>query len=696
MPPRDHGDIVTRFREFYRDEYSDKIEEFAEAFPDNQRSLHLYWRDLDQYDSNLAEKIRSEPEQSLERAAEALRRHSRATDADFSDAKVLVARLDETTPLSDLRTEHLGTLIEVTGMVKDVSPVISALSEGAWECEQCGAVTHRSYTPSRETETTPDECTGCGQQGPFSLDHSQSEWVDRHSFVIEEQSQACPSETIIVKVPGDATGRVAAGKHVQLTGVLRREELGERNGSSLPDKYIEPYATLVGADAHLLDLSGEDRDQLLEISQATDVYDQVVDSVAPSIHGHREEKLAIALQLFSGVSKRLPQGSRISGDIHVLLVGDPGTAKTTLGDAARRLSSNGIRITVTTHESSINRPPAEEHRFDSERESVSNLFAGDVNVDVADFLFVDDVNQLSSQARGDLLNSLEGREANEAKSEPNRRLPRQASVLCTGSPEYGRFDQYVPISNQLNISPTLLSQFDLIFTLTDIPAEDTDRDVADHVIQRHLAGERYTNRSNLYISHVSQADVDEATEGVTSPIEADLLRKYIAFAKRNCYPTMTDDANRALREFYVNLRAHGSYEDTPVPVTAKKLEALVKLAEASARIRLSDTVTTEDTERVLGLVKTSLHQIGIDPETGEFDVDIIEHGVSKTQRDRLKNMKLIVEELQKDHELGAPVEKILDRAKGMGIDRSKAEECLEELRDEGRVYQPHGDHFRAV
>jgi replicative DNA helicase Mcm len=133
-----------------------------------------------------------------------------------------------------------------------------------------------------------------------------------------------------------------------------------------------------------------------------------------------------------------------------------------------------------------------------------------------------------------------------------------------------------------------------------------------------------------------------------------------------------------------------------VPVTARKLEALVRLSEASARVRLSDTVGKQDADRVIEIVRSCLKDIGVDPETGEFDADVVETGTSKSQRDRIKNIKGIIGEVEEEYDEGAPVEEVLDRAEEAGMERAKAEHEIEKLRRQGDVYEPTTDHLRTV
>jgi replicative DNA helicase Mcm len=159
---------------------------------------------------------------------------------------------------------------------------------------------------------------------------------------------------------------------------------------------------------------------------------------------------------------------------------------------------------------------------------------------------------------------------------------------------------------------------------------------------------------------------------------------------------MTEEARERIREFYVEMRSQGTGEDAPVPITARKLEALVRLGEASARVRLSDTVEAEDAERVIDIVRSSLRDVGMDPETGEFDADIIETEMSKSQRDRVKNLKALIQEIEAEYEEGAPVDEVIDRADEAGMDESKAEHEIEKLKQKGELYEPKQGHLRST
>ncbi len=232
--------------------------------------------------------------------------------------------------------------------------------------------------------------------------------------------------------------------------------------------------------------------------------------------------------------------------------------------------------------------------------------------------------------------------------------------------------------------------------MTDQPDPEHDSKLAKHILKTNYAGELNTQMTEVQTSEFTSQEVDNVTEEVAPEIDADLLRKYIAYAKRNCFPTMTDEAKAHIEQFYVDLRSKGMDEDSPVPVTARQLEALVRLAEASARVRLSDTVEIEDAERSTDIVESCLQDIGVDPETGQFDADVVETGTSKSQRDRIKNIKGLIAEIEDEYEEGAPVDEVLDRAGEIGMDPGKAEEEIEKLRRKGEVYEPQQNHLRTT
>jgi replicative DNA helicase Mcm len=231
-----------------------------------------------------------------------------------------------------------------------------------------------------------------------------------------------------------------------------------------------------------------------------------------------------------------------------------------------------------------------------------------------------------------------------------------------------------------------MSRFDLIFVLTDDPDTKRDSAIAEHILKSNYAGELSTQKA--WNTEISQEDIDNALTVIKPAIEPELLRKYVAYARKNIFPTLTSEAKEYFLKYYVGLRTQGQDSNKPVPVTARQLEALIRLGEASARLRLSDTVTIADAMRVVKILEACLRKVGVDPETGFLDADIIASGNTKSMRDRTKSVMDIIREVSKEQQGQSPREVVLDRAEELGIDRIKAEEIIDRMRRDGSVFEP--------
>jgi replicative DNA helicase Mcm len=180
-------------------------------------------------------------------------------------------------------------------------------------------------------------------------------------------------------------------------------------------------------------------------------------------------------------------------------------------------------------------------------------------------------------------------------------------------------------------------------------------------------------------------------------IDPDLMRKYVAYARRNVYPIMEADAREHLVKFYMDLRKMGEGKDSPIPVTARQLEALVRLAEASARARLSSVANLDDARRSTRISLSCMKQVGVDPDTGAFDVDVIASGTSKSQRDKIKIIKEIIKMVGEKHPGGkAPLEEVYAEAQAQQVDRQHAEELVSKMRRSGDLIKPDKDHVKVV
>lgn len=275
-------------------------------------------------------------------------------------------------------------------------------------------------------------------------------------------------------------------------------------------------------------------------------------------------------------------------------------------------------------------------------------------------------------------------------------LKSRCSLLGAANPKYGRFDPYEGIAQQIQMAPALMSRFDLIFVLKDEPDIGRDTAIASHILGAHHAGELHAHKTYVSGSDITDRDVNDAMEIVNPEIMPDILRKYIAYAKKEIYPIMDDEARNQLIDFYLGLRRQGEDRDSPVPVTARQLEALVRLCEASARVRLSNEVTIDDSKRVIRVVESCLRQVAFDAETGKFDVDILTTGVSKSQRDKIKTLRNIIREIEAEHSGMAPKEEVFARAAEQGFEKEYVDELIGRLKTQGELYEPTPEHVRLT
>jgi replicative DNA helicase Mcm len=207
------------------------------------------------------------------------------------------------------------------------------------------------------------------------------------------------------------------------------------------------------------------------------------------------------------------------------------------------------------------------------------------------------------------------------------------------------------------------SRFDLKFALRDLPNPELDSKIADHILRMR-----------------------QYEEEAKPLFEPGFIRKWIAYARARVHPTLTPEAGNRLKEFYLDMRLKAG-EEAPVAITLRQYEALLRLAEASARVRLSDKIELEDAERAIRLMKVSLRQFGFEPETGAIDIDRAEGArVTSAQRSKIRIMLDVIEELGKTFGKEIPTDEIIRRAKEQNVD--DAEEILRKMQYEGIVYSP--------
>ncbi|MGZ4937954.1 MAG: minichromosome maintenance protein MCM [Halobacteriota archaeon] len=674
------SDTKDRWTTFFTRYYDKQILKLASVYPEVD-SIEVDYQVLQNFDIALADDLIDDPISVLQAAHDALLDYDLPIECKL-DAEVRVINVSDKIKIRDLRSNHVGKLTSIEGIVRKATEVRPKLTEAGFECLNCGNITTVEQDEAKFKE--PTECSHriCRKKGPFKLNFTHSKFVDAQKIRLQESPEGLKGgeqpQMLDANVEAMLAGRVFPGDRVVVTGLLRAAQRQYQNTKSTTfDLFLDANSIEVeDKEFQEIEISPEDEAEIRALAENPEIDKAIVGSIAPSIFGYENVKEAIALQLFSGVPKFLPDGSHIRGDIHILLVGDPGIAKSQILRYVVQLAPRGIYTSGKSSTSAGLTATAIKDEFGDGRWT---LEAGALVLADQGIAAVDEMDKMRSEDRSSLHEAMEQQTVSVAKAGIMANLKSRCALLGAANPRYGRFDPYESIAEQINMQPSLLSRFDLIFVLTDVPQEDKDTDIAKHILQAHFAGELASSGTS------SQNDVEAAMSIIHPEIEAELLRKYVGYAKK-ISPVLTEDAKQQFIDYYVGLRKQGG-EGSPIPITARQLEALVRLAEARARMRLNTWITLDDAQKVIAIVESCLKEVGVDPETGKRDFDVIAVGKSKSQQERIKSIRDIIRELEREAG-SAHIDTIVERASKLGFDKDKVEAEIARLVQEAAIFEP--------
>jgi len=685
---------VDRFETYFR-EHFERVAEVAQGYPSEHETITVELDDLYRQDPSLVDYVQRNPDDARRDAQEALEQveqdlpdqalHSSTLDRQFSLSEFDVLFSGVTDAQSFIVGEYshhdVGQIVGVRGDVNKMSEKRPIPVRAVFTCERCGTKNiNENPTPS---QLEPHECHGCERKGPFRSDPAKTEWRDVQTIRLQlppEKSRGRANADIDIQLESDLVGSVDVGDRVRVDAVLGlQREADDR----LEHEYVGTAEGVHVEDTDFteVDVSDEQLEQIREIA-ADEPFELIRRSIAPSILGLETEKTAIALQMFGGTRKPLPDGSVERGDSHVLFVGDPGTGKSELLGWADRLSPRSVYSDGKGSTSAGLTASAVKDDFGSSQWTIEGGTIVKAHKGIA---CVDELDDMDPEDRSALHTALEKQVVPVAKAGENLTLPAQTTLLAAANPTHGRFDIYESIPDQIGLNPALVSRFDLIFTLSDVPEREKDREIIDHKVKTARAGQQLA----------AGKDVDEnLREKVEPAIDPEIMRAYIAHAKREIMPEFTDAAEALIRDEFLDMRLMNADnqkdpEENPIPVTLRKQEAIHRLCEASARVRLSERVEVEDVQRALRLVKQSMEDVGIDPETGDYDADVVETGSSRSQEQKMKLTKQLIEEAADEHTgIGAKQDDVVEALQAEGYTERQAEHSIDKLLEKGHVYNP--------
>ncbi|MDP2673263.1 MAG: minichromosome maintenance protein MCM [Nanoarchaeota archaeon] len=643
--------------------------ELLESRRKGSNVVFLDFESLIKFSKMLSDEILEDPEEALRIFEQAIEQSPL-----IDSVRIRLKNLpkSQTVKIRNIRSKHLNEMIVVEGIIRQASDVQPQVVNAKFECPSCGTIIQVLQIEKKFRE--PLRCS-CGRKGGFKL--ISKEMVDVQRLIVEEAHESLSGgeqpKKINVFVKEDLVEpkmeeKTTPGSRVRVIGVLKEVAvtlptggLSTRFGLAIEANNLIPLEETFEE----VEMNDEDERQILELSQIPNIFDKLAESIAPSVWGYEEIKKSLILQLFGGVKKELSDGSNQRGDIHILLVGDPGVAKSVILGFMSKIapkgryvvgkSTSGAGLTATVVRDDYLRGWA--------------LEAGAMVLANKGLVCIDELEKMDPQDRSAMHEAMEQQTVTISKANVQASLKAETSVLAAANPKFGRFDPYQPIAQQIDLPPTLINRFDIIFTLKDIPNRTKDARIATHVLSEHTK------------------------ETETLLISRDLLRKYVAYSKQRIKPVLTKEAIEELKNFYVELRNKPVSSESairPIPISARQLQALVRMSEAAAKVRLSESVSKQDAQQSIEIMKYYLMRVGFDYESQTFDIDRIGSGFSHSQRSRIFSVKETIIALSSRMGKEIPIEEIKNDLKDK-MKENDIDEAIEKLIQSNEIYRPkHG------
>jgi replicative DNA helicase Mcm len=417
------------------------------------------------------------------------------------------------------------------------------------------------------------------------------------------------------------------------------------------------------------EISPDEQKIIRTLSKNPDIYDRLIASFAPHIRGHELFKEAILLLIVGSTQRALSDGSKVRGDINVFLVGDPGTAKSEMLKFCARIAPRGLYTsgrgsTAAGLTAAVVRDAS----------GIFMLEAGAVVLGDQGLVCIDEFDKMRPEDRSALHEVMEQQSASIAKGGIVATLNARTSILAAANPMFGKYDPFKNLTENVNLPIPLLTRFDLVFVVRDIPHKEKDRQIAQHILSQH------------------------GTSGTdtTSLIDVDILTKYLAYAKQND-PVLTKEAENKIMEFYLKMRSvEGEDKEKMITITPRQLEGLIRLSTARARILLKNQVEEDDADRAIYLFNEMLKNAGIDVNTGKIDIGVLQ-GRPRSEVSKLATFMEILKSLE-----GEPQSPVLEQTfvdelvKSEKFNEEEARNYIRRMVRDATIYESKPGHYNTV
>ena len=686
-------ELVRDLAAWVKQDCDDELAALAQQYPGEKSTFIVDWADLHRHDTQIAEDavdhtdtVRKWIRRAVTQAApqQALIDRTEEDGTVVRGEELTIAFTNVADPIDvteAIRGDRVGELVTLRGTVAKASDTRPKPTVAALECGNCGVVS-RVHQPIHG-HNTPGVCQSCeSSRSDWTPQLKDSDWQYHQLARVKHEPGETQSDAHVdVHLMGDAAGSVSGGESVDVTGVL---------DDVWPDgiESGEPQFIIKGdaVDKHDNDFesievrSFVDRVQTLAAGEEGDPYGLLVECMAPGIHGGEtmdKIKLALACQLFGAPRVEKADGTSFRGDIHQLLVGGPGTGKSSLMDAVAAYSPKVSTVSgKNASKAGVTAAAVRDDFGDTEWSIEAGAFV-QANKGVC---IVDELDKVDPDVVSSLHSALERQRLSIAKAGITADLACETALLGAANPEHERFVDEQKTIEQVPVGPAMRTRLDTIFVLRDQVNKEDDAAKVETMLNSIASGDA-----------VETQGFDDA-DRIDPPLDREEIQAWVAYARQR--HTVTFDMptlHKRISEYYTDIREQSA--DTGAPVNLRKVGSILRYALASARIRLGDTVTDEDIDRAIGIVSTSLAQIGM-TEDGKFTADA---GVAEqvSQASRIERVKQLID--HHDNGDGADVDEVLTDAQNThDLSPSAVEQEIEKLMDKGRAYEPQTGHIKTT
>ena len=600
------------------------------------------------------------------------------------DIRARIANFPAERSLRQINSEVITKMTSVSGMVVRASEVKPLAKELTYKCLD----KHISKFTLLDGMSL-DKAVKC--QSPkcpytnLAIVAEESRFIDFQIVRLQELPEDLPPgqlpHYVNVSMKQDLVDYARPGDRIILTGIVRIEQ--ERVSGVKQSESALYRLRMDGNNIEFIggrgikgsrrtereEISPDEQKIIRTLSKNPDIYDRLIASFAPHIRGHELFKEAILLLIVGSTQRALSDGSKVRGDINVFLVGDPGTAKSEMLKFCARIAPRGLYTsgrgsTAAGLTAAVVRDAS----------GIFMLEAGAVVLGDQGLVCIDEFDKMRPEDRSALHEVMEQQSASIAKGGIVATLNARTSILAAANPMFGKYDPFKNLTENVNLPIPLLTRFDLVFVVRDIPHKEKDRQIAQHILSQH------------------------GTSGTdtTSLIDVDILTKYLAYAKQND-PVLTKEAENKIMEFYLKMRSvEGEDKEKMITITPRQLEGLIRLSTARARILLKNQVEEDDADRAIYLFNEMLKNAGIDVNTGKIDIGVLQ-GRPRSEVSKLATFMEILKSLE-----GEPQSPVLEQTfvdelvKSEKFNEEEARNYIRRMVRDATIYESKPGHYNTV